>query len=70
MLAALHAESTEAVAHGRTLDPESTDEMSDVVDAILEEIEEHDGKAVVLADLCGAGAYDLQHRSTCARSAC
>jgi HD-GYP domain-containing protein (c-di-GMP phosphodiesterase class II) len=61
VLAKLHAEAREAVAHGRTLDPESTDEVSDVVDAILQEIEEHDGRAVVLADLCGASAYDLQH---------
>ena len=61
VLAKLHAEAREAVAHGRVLDPESTDELSDVVDAILQEIEEHDGKAVVLADLCGASAYDLQH---------
>src|SRR5579871_3202168 len=41
VLAALHAETREAVAHRRTLDPESTDELSDVVDAILQEIEEH-----------------------------
>jgi HD-GYP domain-containing protein (c-di-GMP phosphodiesterase class II) len=32
-----------------------------VVDAILQEIEEHDGKTVVLADLCGASAYTVQH---------
>jgi HD-GYP domain-containing protein (c-di-GMP phosphodiesterase class II) len=61
VLSALHGEAKEAVAAGRTLDPESTDELSDVVDHILQEIEEHDGKAVVLADLCGARAYDLQH---------
>jgi HD-GYP domain-containing protein (c-di-GMP phosphodiesterase class II) len=61
VLAALHAEAREAVAHGRTLDPESTDELSDVVDAIQQEIEEHGETPVVLADLCGASAYDLQH---------
>ncbi|HSC03453.1 MAG TPA: HD-GYP domain-containing protein, partial [Solirubrobacteraceae bacterium] len=46
---------------GRGLDPEATDDLSDVVDAVLQEIEEHDGKAVVLADLCGASAYTVQH---------
>jgi HD-GYP domain-containing protein (c-di-GMP phosphodiesterase class II) len=61
VLSALHAEAKEAVAARRSLDPESTDDLSDVVDHILEEIEAHDGTAVVLADLCGAGAYDLQH---------
>jgi HD-GYP domain-containing protein (c-di-GMP phosphodiesterase class II) len=49
------------VAAGRGLDPEATDDLSDVVDAILQEIEEHDGKAVVLADLCGPSAYGTQH---------
>ena len=61
VLSALHAEAKEAARAGRSLDPESTDDLSDVVDHILEEIEQHDGKAVVLADLCGASAYDLQH---------
>jgi HD-GYP domain-containing protein (c-di-GMP phosphodiesterase class II) len=61
VLAALHAEAREELACSRTLDPESTDELSDVVDAILQEIEEHDDKPVVLADLCGASAYGLQH---------
>jgi HD-GYP domain-containing protein (c-di-GMP phosphodiesterase class II) len=61
VLATLHTAAREAVARGRTLDPESTDELSDVVDAILQEIEEHDDKPVVLADLCGASAYELQH---------
>jgi HD-GYP domain-containing protein (c-di-GMP phosphodiesterase class II) len=61
VLAALHGEATDAVTHGRTLDPEATDELSDVVDAILQEIEEHGETPVVLADLCGASAYDLQH---------
>jgi HD-GYP domain-containing protein (c-di-GMP phosphodiesterase class II) len=61
VLAALHDESRQAVVAGRSLDPEATEELSEVVDAILEEIEEHDGKAVVLADLCGPAAYDLQH---------
>ncbi len=60
-LSALHDEARRAVAAGRTLDPESTDELSDVVDAILQEIEEHDGKAVVLADQCGPTAYGVQH---------
>jgi HD-GYP domain-containing protein (c-di-GMP phosphodiesterase class II) len=60
-LAALHEEAKRAVATGRGLDPEATDDLSDVVDAILQEVEEHDGKAVVLADLCGPSAYTLQH---------
>jgi HD-GYP domain-containing protein (c-di-GMP phosphodiesterase class II) len=61
VLRALHAEAREAVAHGRVLDPESTDEVSSVVDAILEEIEAHGETSVVLADLCAASAYDVQH---------
>ncbi len=61
VLSALHAEAREAVAARRVLDPEATDDLSDVVDHLLQEIEEHDDKAVVLADLCGPGAYDLQH---------
>jgi HD-GYP domain-containing protein (c-di-GMP phosphodiesterase class II) len=60
-LSAVHEEARRAVAAGRGLDPEATDDLSDVVDAILQEIEEHDGKAVVLADLCGASAYGVQH---------
>jgi HD-GYP domain-containing protein (c-di-GMP phosphodiesterase class II) len=60
-LSVLHEEARRAVAAGRGLDPEATDDLSDVVDAILEEIEEHDGKTVVLADLCGASAYTVQH---------
>jgi HD-GYP domain-containing protein (c-di-GMP phosphodiesterase class II) len=60
-LAAVHDEAKRAVAAGRGLDPEATDDLSDVVDAILQEIEEHDGKPVVLADLCGASAYTVQH---------
>jgi hypothetical protein len=60
-LAALHEETVRAVAAGRTLDPEATDDLPDVVDAILQEIEEHDGRAVVLADLCGPTAYSVQH---------
>jgi HD-GYP domain-containing protein (c-di-GMP phosphodiesterase class II) len=60
-LSALHEEARRAVAAGRGLDPEATDDLSVVVDAILEEIEEHDGRSVVLADLCGASAYTLQH---------
>jgi HD-GYP domain-containing protein (c-di-GMP phosphodiesterase class II) len=60
-LAAVHEEAKRAVAAGRGLDPEATDDLSDVVDAILQEIEEHDGKPVVLADLCGASAYTVQH---------
>jgi HD-GYP domain-containing protein (c-di-GMP phosphodiesterase class II) len=60
-LSAVHEEAKRAVAAGRGLDPEATDDLSDVVDAILQEIEEHDGKPVVLADLCGASAYTVQH---------
>jgi HD-GYP domain-containing protein (c-di-GMP phosphodiesterase class II) len=60
-LSAVHEEARRAVAAGRGLDPEATDDLSDVVDAILQEIEEHDAKAVVLADLCGPSAYTVQH---------
>lgn len=60
-IAALYDETRRTVASGRTLDPEATDELSDVVDQILLEIEELDGKPVVLADLCAADAYNLQH---------
>lgn len=60
-LSAVHEEARRSVAAGRGLDPEATDDLSDVVDAILQEIEEHDGKTVVLADLCGASAYTVQH---------
>jgi HD-GYP domain-containing protein (c-di-GMP phosphodiesterase class II) len=60
-LSVVHEEAKRAVAAGRGLDPEATDGLSDVVDAILQEIEEHDGKAVVLADLCGPSAYIVQH---------
>ena len=60
-LADLHEEARRSVAAGRALDPEATDELSDVVDRILLEIEESDGKAVVLADLCAGDAYPLQH---------
>jgi HD-GYP domain-containing protein (c-di-GMP phosphodiesterase class II) len=60
-LSAVHEEARRAVAAGRGLDPEATDELSDVVDAILQEIEEHDGRAVVLADQCGPTAYTVQH---------
>ncbi len=60
-LASVHEEAKQAVAAGRGLDEEATDGLSDVVDQILEEVEECDGKLVVLADLCGAQAYPLQH---------
>ena len=60
-LVALHDEAKQAVFTGRPLDPEATEGLSDAVDAILEEIEESDGKALVLADLCGADAYAVQH---------
>jgi HD-GYP domain-containing protein (c-di-GMP phosphodiesterase class II) len=61
VLVALHDEAKQAVVARRALDPEATDELGDVVDAILQEIEESDGKALVLADLCGADAYAIQH---------
>jgi hypothetical protein len=61
VLATLHQEAREAVAAGRGLDPEATDGLSEVVDAILEDVEEDEEEPVVLADLCGASAYDLQH---------
>jgi HD-GYP domain-containing protein (c-di-GMP phosphodiesterase class II) len=61
VLAALHQDAREAVAAGRGLDPEATDALGEVADHILEEIESHEEKPVVLADLCGASAYDLQH---------
>jgi HD-GYP domain-containing protein (c-di-GMP phosphodiesterase class II) len=60
-LSTLHEEARRALAAGRGLDPEATDDLPDVVDAILQEIEEHDGKTVVFADLCGASAYTVQH---------
>jgi HD-GYP domain-containing protein (c-di-GMP phosphodiesterase class II) len=60
-LAALHNEALHAVAAGRALDPEATEDLSDVVDEILQEIEERDETTVVLSDLCGAEAYDIQH---------
>jgi len=60
-LSTLHEEAKRALAAGRGLDPEATDDLPDVVDAVLQEIEEHDGKTVVLADLCGASAYAAQH---------
>jgi HD-GYP domain-containing protein (c-di-GMP phosphodiesterase class II) len=60
-VATVYDEAKRCVASGRTLDPEATDELSDVVDQILLEIEELDGKPVVLADLCAADAYNLQH---------
>jgi len=60
-IAALHEETRRCVASGRTLDPDATDDLGDVVDQILLEIEELDGTPVVLADLCAADAYNLQH---------
>ncbi len=60
-IAAVYEEAKRSVAAGRTLDPEATDGLSDVVDQILLEIEESDGKAVLLSDLCAAAAYSLQH---------
>ena len=60
-IAAVYDEARRAVASGRTLDPEATDELGDAVDQILLEVEELDGKFVVLADLCAADAYNLQH---------
>jgi nitrogen regulatory protein PII-like uncharacterized protein len=60
-IADLHDEARQAVAAGRPLDEEATDQLSEVVDEILLEIEESDGKAVVLDDLCAADAYHFQH---------
>jgi HD-GYP domain-containing protein (c-di-GMP phosphodiesterase class II) len=60
-IAAVYDEARRCVASGRTLDPAATDGLSDVVDQILLEIESLDGKYVVLADLCAADAYTLQH---------
>ncbi len=60
-LADLHDEARQAVGAGRPLDEEATDQLSEVVDEILLEIEESDGKAVVLDDLCAADAYQFQH---------
>jgi len=57
----VYDEARRCAASGRPLEPEATDALSDVVDKILIEIEELDGKAVVLADLCAADAYNLQH---------
>ena len=60
-IAAVFEEAKQCVASGRTLEADATDALPDVVDRILLEIEELDGKAVVLADLCAADAYNLQH---------
>jgi HD-GYP domain-containing protein (c-di-GMP phosphodiesterase class II) len=60
-LAAVHEEARQALAAGRSLDPEATDGLGEVVDHILQEVEEHDERTVVLADLCHADTYDLQH---------
>jgi len=60
-IAAVYEEAKRCVALGRALGPNATDGLSDVVDQILLEIESLDGKAVVLADLCAADAYTLQH---------
>jgi HD-GYP domain-containing protein (c-di-GMP phosphodiesterase class II) len=60
-LLALHDEARQASFAGRPLDQEATDDLSEVVDAILLEIEDSDGKALVLADLCGPDAYTIQH---------
>ena len=60
-VAAVYEEAKRCVALGRALGPNATDGLSDVVDQILLEIESLDGKAVVLADLCAADAYTLQH---------
>jgi HD-GYP domain-containing protein (c-di-GMP phosphodiesterase class II) len=61
VLVALHEEARQAAFARRALDPEATEDLSEAVDAILEEIEESDGKALVLADLCGPDAYAIQH---------
>ncbi|HUA47904.1 MAG TPA: HD-GYP domain-containing protein [Solirubrobacteraceae bacterium] len=61
VLVAVHEEAKQAVFARRPLDPEATDQLSDAVDAILQEIEDSDGKALVLADLCGPDAYAIQH---------
>ena len=60
-IAAVYEEARRCVASGRTLEPEATDGLSDAVDQILVEVEELDGKFVVLDDLCAADAYTLQH---------
>jgi HD-GYP domain-containing protein (c-di-GMP phosphodiesterase class II) len=60
-IAAVYEEAKRCVASGRALESDATDGLSDVVDQILLEIESLDGKAVVLADLCAADAYTLQH---------
>ena len=60
-IAAVYEEAKRCAVSGRALEQDATDELSDVVDQILLEIEESDGKNVVLADLCAADAYNLQH---------
>jgi HD-GYP domain-containing protein (c-di-GMP phosphodiesterase class II) len=60
-IAAVFEEAKRCVASDRTLEADATDALSDAVDQVLLEIEELDGKAVVLADLCAADAYNLQH---------
>jgi HD-GYP domain-containing protein (c-di-GMP phosphodiesterase class II) len=60
-IAAVYEEAKRCAVSGRALEQDATDELSDVVDQVLMEVEECDGKPVVLADLCGADAYTLQH---------
>ena len=60
-IAAVYEEAKRCAVSGRALEQDATDDLSDVVDQILLEIEESDGKNVVLADLCAADAYNLQH---------
>ncbi len=60
-VAAIFEEAKRCAVSGRALEQDATDELADVVDQILLEIEESDGKNVVLADLCAADAYNLQH---------
>jgi len=60
-IAAVYEEAKRCLASGRALGPDATDGLSDVVDQILLEIESLDGRTVVLADLCAADAYTLQH---------
>jgi HD-GYP domain-containing protein (c-di-GMP phosphodiesterase class II) len=60
-LATLHDEARQAVAAGRALDPEATENLGEVVDNILQEIEDLDERPVVLADPFSAETYEVQH---------
>ncbi len=60
-VAAAHDEAKRAHASKRTLGSAVTDALIDAVDRILQEIADCDTPGLVLADLCAADAYNIQH---------